>query len=172
MKRNDNRTLGIVSFILGILFLINYKLNITGAIVGNPSNISPINSINLVWGITLILVSVIIFSFKGNLEGSVNDVEEMELQHDNPVIIDTNFLIEVCKNPPEYKNLMRFIKERYDHGQPVIVPKSVHAEFKFMSRDEGEENRIKNLKGALAKYTTTLLHPTSILTTTGQGYTP
>jgi hypothetical protein len=152
MKRDD-KILGILSFILGIFLLANYKLNITGAIIGTSSTFS---SFNLISGIVLILVSVIVFAFTGRLEDSLTAVEEIELKRGTPVIIDTNYLIEACRNPVEYKNLIGFISERYDLGKPVIVPKSVFNEFKFVSGDEGEKNRIKTLKEILSRCATTL----------------
>jgi hypothetical protein len=144
---------GVFFFVFGILFLLNSKLNFTGAFIG--SNNIP-SSFNLILGIAFILVSFILFAFTGKLEDSLTAVEEMELKRGTPVIIDTNYLIEVCKNQDEYKNLMSFVKDRYNLGKPVIVPKSVFNEFKFLSGDEGEKTRIKTLKETLSKCATTL----------------
>ena len=93
-----------------------------------------------------ILVSVFIFVSSSRLEDSLSDVEEIELEREHPVIIDTNYLIEDCRNSSEYKNILKFIKKRYDYGQPVIVPKSVYSEFKFGSKNPVEASRVKNLK--------------------------
>ena len=153
MKRNI-RILGVIFFVFGIIFLLNSNLNFTGAFIGSSNAFS--SSFSLILGIIFIIVSFIVFAFTGRLEDNLVETEELEIGQASPVIIDTNFLIEACRNPAEYKTVMRFIKERHDYGKPVIVPKSVFSEFKFISGDEGEKSRIKNLKEALAAYTTTL----------------
>ena len=71
MKKKHFRFLGAVFFILGTAFLINSKIDITGAVVGAPSISSALSS---VLGIVLILVSIILFFGGENLENLVGYV--------------------------------------------------------------------------------------------------
>ncbi|MEK6836344.1 MAG: hypothetical protein AABX94_01605 [Nanoarchaeota archaeon] len=70
MEKRNIRLLSIISLVLGIIFLINSKTNITGAVINSSSISSTFSSI---FGVILILVSVILFIFAESLEGRLED---------------------------------------------------------------------------------------------------
>jgi hypothetical protein len=147
------KILSLFFFVSGMFLVINSKLNITGAVIGNSNFLSTLTS---TFGLIFILVSILFFAYSGKLEEKLIEVEEEELGYENPVIIDTNYILESCKDGVECKKLLKFIKERYNLGQPVIVPRGVFEEFRFVPHGNGAENRMQPIMEALAKYTITM----------------
>jgi len=83
MKKKHFRFLSLAFFLIGILFLLNSKISITGAVIGLPDISSGISSI---LGIVFILVSVVLLAVNKNLEGLLgihdyeNDADYQELK--------------------------------------------------------------------------------------------
>jgi len=88
MKKKHIRFLSLAFFLIGILFLLNSKTDITGAVVG-VSNIS--SGISSIFGIVLILVSTLLFVSGESLEERLEEVEVIaEKNHWIPYHITPN----------------------------------------------------------------------------------
>jgi hypothetical protein len=72
MKKRPFKIFSLISFLLGIFFLINTKATITGNIIG-ISNIS--NGFSFILSIVFILVGVLFFAAGKSLEKKINEVK-------------------------------------------------------------------------------------------------
>jgi rRNA-processing protein FCF1 len=141
-SRKNIRVMSLLLFVFGIFFLINFRLQITGAFIGSFNAPS---IFNLIFGLIFILISVIVFASK-SLDEQLREIEKKAAENEEPIIIDTNFLIESCNTNKDYRRLMDFIQSNFDCGNPVIIPKGVYGELKVKGENGGEKNRKKELK--------------------------
>ncbi|MGY4883961.1 MAG: hypothetical protein ACP5NZ_00075 [Nanobdellota archaeon] len=149
MQKKEMRLVAFGFFILGIFFLINPNLNITGAVIGTSALTS---TFSLILGLVFMIFGIAVLSESKNLEKLV-EVEKTAVEEGEPIIIDTNYFIEASRDDKKYKELKEFIQYNFDHGQPVIVPKKVLNEIKNIGNTPGEKDRIKSLREILPKQT-------------------
>ncbi|MBS3084036.1 hypothetical protein J4423_04490 [Candidatus Pacearchaeota archaeon] len=144
MKKRDIRFLSIISLILGTFFLLNSKTNITGAVI-DSSGIS--STFSLVLGIILIIISAIIFSSTETLERKLEN-EPKPTKEDYPIIIDTNYLIDACRDRDSYDHLVELIKARRDKGNSIYIPSEV---LKELDPTKARNERQKTLQSQLKR---------------------
>lgn len=151
MRGKHLKLLSYILFILGILFLVNPNLNITGAVIGTELGISSI--LSFILGLIFVTTGIVILSEAQTLEKRLVEAEKAAIEEGEPIILDTNYLIEASRNEKDYNKLTNFIRYNFDHGQPVIIPKKVLNEIKNLGVNKGEKDRIKLLKEILPKQT-------------------
>ncbi len=150
MQKKEMRLIAFGFFIIGIFFLINPNLNITGAVIGTSALTS---TFSLILGLVFIIVGIAVLTEVHTLEKRLVDAEKIAKEEGEPTIIDTNYFLEASKDDKKYKELKNFIQYNFDHGQPIIVPKKVLNEIKNMGNTPGERDKIKSLKEILPKQT-------------------
>lgn len=139
MKKKYFRLLSLAFFILGILFLLNSKIDITGAVVGVSSLSSGFSSI---FGIVLILVSVVLFVGGESLEERTKLSKSKYYKERVKEIFDLDYdRQDVWVSRWELDGIMGYIKDAKDvHGNleypysefehdkdtPTIHPYGIH----------------------------------------------
>jgi predicted nucleic acid-binding protein len=89
------------------------------------------------------------------LEGLSGELNT-EYRNSHPIILDTNYLINACRDNKAYEKLVDFLnsKDRYD--KTVIIPKGVEQELRRDCCNKLDLERIDNLRKFLTQYGTTI----------------
>lgn len=126
--------LGVALFLVGIFFLINERIDITGAVIGIldiPSNFS------FVLGIALIIISIILFA-EGNLEERLEDKHHWKLYQFNKLMIAEDVEKGYLKRKQQRQNLTPMI-ERIERsvtaGKTIKEPYQEHTYLEHYDRE-------------------------------------
>jgi len=106
MKKKYFRFLSLAFFLVGIFFLINSKIDITGAVVG-VSNIS--SWISSIFGIVFILVSMMLFVSGKSLEERVENVSGKKLKSSREI------LNERLNEGEDFSDSIRYVGIKYEY---------------------------------------------------------
>src|SRR3989344_3371293 len=121
------KVLGIVLIILGVAFVVNYKVNILGAVIG--TNIL-FNKLSTIIGLVFIFGGIGILVWKGRHKNTFSfpDLEEIldnvDFNPEKRIIIDTPFIFDIRKRGINLHELFSAWEAN------VQIPKSVYDELK------------------------------------------
>lgn len=115
MKKKHFRFLSLAFFLFGILFLLNSKIDITGAVIG-ASNIS--SSFGFIFGIVFILLSAVLFISGESLEERISIKNTFIKKRENSYyLIDTvngkDYSLESIKELSQDRDFNRELRKEY-----------------------------------------------------------
>jgi gas vesicle protein len=151
-KYNKTRLVGLFYFAIGAFLVFNFGFRITGAVIGTPNKSS---FFGLILGLIIVSLSALIFASRKGLE-SLSGELKTEYKNSHPIILDTNYLINACRDNKTYEKLVDFLNSGDRYDKTVIVPKGVEQELRRDCTNKLDLERLDNLKQFLAKYGTTI----------------